>query len=105
MTTQTLLDGTTRTDYTTKETAQLIREALKAAFPGFKFSVRTSYASMTSSTDISWTDGPTQPEVDRVVNAFTSRGFDGMTDSNTYHNQTVNGQAVHYSGWVHTART
>ncbi len=104
MTEQTLTNGTTRKDYSTKETAQFIREALKAAFPGVKFSVRTSYASMTSSTDIQWTDGPTQPEVERITDRFTSKGFDGMTDSTTYHAQTFNGELVHFSGWVHVRR-
>jgi hypothetical protein len=104
MTLTTLTDGTQRKDYTTKETAEFIRQALKAAFPGVKFSVRTSYASMTSSTGVRWTDGPTTQEVDRVTDRFTSRGFDGMTDSSTYHDQIFNGERVHFSGWVHTTR-
>lgn len=93
-----------RLEYSTKETAELIREALKATFPGVKFSVRTSYASMTSSTDVRWTDGPTVPEVELVTDRFTSKGFDGSTDSTTYHDQIVDGQRVRYSGWVHTSR-
>lgn len=103
-TTQTLTNGTERLQYSTKETAQLIRQALKAAFPGFRFSVTTSYASMTSSTHIRWTDGPTLPEVERITDRFTSRGFDGMTDCTTYHEQDVDGQRVQYSGWVETRR-
>jgi hypothetical protein len=100
------IDRTTWTPkhYTTKETAQLIRAALKTAFPGVKFSVRTSYASMTSSTDVRWTDGPTTPEVERVTDAFTSRGFDGMTDSTTFHDQDFGGERVSFSGWVHVTR-
>lgn len=98
------VSGSERVKFSTKETAQAIRVALKAAFPSVKFSVRTSYASMTSSTDISWTDGPTVGEVELITNQFTSRGFDGMTDSTTYHEQVVDGQRVSYSGWVHTRR-
>lgn len=90
--------------YTTKETAQFIRAALKTAFPGVKFSVRTSYASMTSSTDVTWTDGPTQAEVEQVTNRFTSTGFDGQTDSTTYHDQDFGGERVRFSGWVHVTR-
>jgi hypothetical protein len=99
-----LTNGTTRREFNTKETAILIRAALKAAFPGQKFSVTTSYASMTSSTSIRWTDGPTQPEVELITDRFTSRGFDGMTDSTTYHSQELNGEPVTYSGWVHVRR-
>lgn len=105
MTNTTLINGSERLDYTTKETAQFIRAALKHTFPGVKFSVTTSYASMTSSTHISWTDGPTQPEVEAVTNRFTSRGFDGMTDSNTYHSQEFFGREVRFSGWVHVRRS
>lgn len=103
-TTNQKISGETYTSYSTKETAQAIREALKKAFPRVKFSVRTSYASMTSSTSIRWTDGPTAPEVERITDNFTSRGFDGMTDSTTYHDQIVDGQRVQYSGWVHVTR-
>lgn len=96
----TLTDGTTKTSFSTKETAAAIRAGLKQNFPGVKFSVRTSYASMTSSTHVQWIDGPTEAEVDLVTSNFTSRGFDGMTDSTTYHNQVVDGRIVRYSGWV-----
>lgn len=103
-TTEQTIHGKTRIHYTTKETAQCIREALKVAFPGVKFSVTTSYASMTSSTNVSWTDGPTEPEVERITDRFSSKSFDGMTDSTNYHSQVVNGQTVSYSGWIHTTR-
>lgn len=99
------VSGGTRLSYSTKETAEFIRKALKAAFPGQKFSVTTSYASMTSSTTVRWTDGPTTAEVDAVTDRFSSRGFDGMTDCTTYHEQDVDGQRVSYSGWIHTSRT
>lgn len=91
--------------YSTKETAVAIRAALKLAFPGQIFSVRTSYASMTSSTRIAWTDGPTSDEVERVTNNFSSKTFDGSDDSTHYHTQTVNDECVQYSGWVTTRRT
>ncbi len=101
-----LTHGGTRTEFSTKETAEAIRQALKIAFPGFKFSVKTSYASMTSSTTIRWTDGPTEPEVEHITNQFSSKSFDGQTDSTHYHDQTAaDGSRVQYSGWVHTRRT
>lgn len=100
----TLIDGSTRRDFNTKETAQLIREALKAAFPGFKFSVTTKYASCYAATSIRWTDGPTEDEVELVTDKFTSQGFDGMTDCTTYHDQIFNGERVSFSGWVNVTR-
>ncbi len=103
-TAQTTVSGNDRLSYSTKETAQCIREALKRAFPGVKFSIRTSYASMTSSTHVQWTDGPTQDEVERVTDRFTSKSFDGMTDSTNYHEQEFNGQRVQFSGWVNVRR-
>lgn len=68
-----------------KDTAKLIRADLKKAFPGIKFSVRGSVASMVSAIDVSWTDGPTEAQVDRIVMVYCGQGFDGMTDSTTYH--------------------
>lgn len=102
---RTMISGETRISYSTKETAQLIREALKRAFPDFRFSVTTSYASMTSSTNVSWTDGPTEPEVKHITDQFSSKTFDGMTDSTHYHEQTIDGQRVSYSGWIYTKRS
>lgn len=99
-----LVHGGSRLEYSTKETAQLIRQALKSAFPGQKFSVTTKYGSCYSATDIQWTDGPTEPEVQRITNQFSSKSFDGMTDSTNYHEQVVDGQRVQYSGWVNTTR-
>lgn len=99
-----LVDGTERESYSTKETAEIIRKALKVAFPGIKFSVRTKYGSCYSATDISWTDGPTQEQVEWVTSDYTSRSFDGQTDSTNYHSQTFNGRLVKFSGWVNVRR-
>jgi len=40
------------------ETAKLVRAALKAAFPGITFSVRSKSYSMGASISVRWTDGP-----------------------------------------------
>lgn len=98
------VSGGMRLKFTTKETAQLIRQALRQAFPGVTFSVITKYGSCYSATNVRWTDGPTQPEVERVTNRFSSKSFDGMTDSTNYHEQIVDGQRVSYSGWVNVTR-
>ncbi len=71
--------------YNLTETAKLVRADLKANFPGTKFSVRSERASMMSAIRVEWTDGPTTGQVDRVVDGYCGQGFDGMTDSTTYH--------------------
>jgi hypothetical protein len=53
---------------TVVETATKIRAALKAAFPGTKFSVRSDSFSMGSAVRIRWTDGPTEKQVEKVAN-------------------------------------
>lgn len=103
--TYTKTDGRDVVSYSTKETAVFIRAALKAAFPSVKFSVKIHLYSMGSSIYVRWTDGPTLPEVDRVVDAFTSKTFDGSDDSTHYHTQTVAGQEVSYSGSISTSRS
>lgn len=62
------------------ETAKLIRVALKKAFPGVKFSVRSHTYSGGASIRVGWTDGPTTKMVEAVTNAYAGGGFDGMID-------------------------
>lgn len=64
----------------TTETAKLIRDGLKNAFPGQKFSVRSKTYSGGSSIDIRWIDGPTDSEVSALVDVYSGKGFDGMID-------------------------
>lgn len=52
---------------TTAETAQIIRQELKAAFPGIKFSVRIKEYSGGCSTTVRYTNGPKEKEVKAVV--------------------------------------
>lgn len=69
------------TDYiSTKETAKLVRAALKSAFPGVKFSVRMSTGTASAWMNVSWSDGPTTREVDAITAQFEGRKFNGMTD-------------------------
>ncbi len=100
----TLTDGTKRMDYNTKETAAFIRAAVAKAFPGVKFSIRTKYGSCYSATFVSWTDGPTTAEVERITDAFSSKTFDGSDDSTHYHSHDIDGMKVQYSGWINTHR-
>lgn len=64
----------------TADQAKMIRRSLREAFPGVKFSVRTSRYAGGSSIDVHWRDGPSEAQVEAVVGRFRSGGFDGMTD-------------------------
>jgi hypothetical protein len=72
-----------------KETAKVIRQILRAAFPATKFSVTTSRGSMVSGVDIRWADGPTVKLVDSIVGQFEAGSFNGMTDSYEYDRDAV----------------
>ena len=83
------------------ESAKEIRAALKAAFPGVKFSVRSHTYSMGASVDVQWTDGPTVKSVEAVTKRFEGKSFDGMQDLASYNNLLVVGEEgtlrnVHY---------
>ncbi len=63
------------------QAAKQIRQILKHAFPGIKFSVRSRNFSMGDAVDIGWTDGPTRELVNAKTSQFQEGNFDGMTDS------------------------
>ncbi|WP_109479903.1 LPD29 domain-containing protein [Paraburkholderia sp. C35] len=73
------------------ETAKLVRAALKEAFPGVKFSVRSSTYSMGASIRVGWVDGPNTKQVDAVVGGFSGSYFDGSIDykGSVYHMTTT----------------
>lgn len=89
------------------DTAKLVRKALAANFPGMKFSVRSSSYSGGASIRVSWTDGPTTKDVDKVVGGFAGASFDGMIDLKSY-NDSIHpetGQRVHFGAdYVFTER-
>lgn len=62
------------------EAAKMIRRELKQTFPGVKFTVRSKSYSGGSSVNVSWTDGPTQRDVEAVINKYQRGHFDGMYD-------------------------
>jgi hypothetical protein len=82
--------------FTVTETAGLIRAALKAAFPAVKFGVRSSKYAGGASVAVSWTDGPTHDEVERIAKAFEGATFDGQTDLMNYIRRDVDGVQVRY---------
>lgn len=71
------------------DTAKLVREALKMAFPNIKFSVRSSQYSGGASIDVSWVDGPREQAVEQVAKVFEGSTFDGMIDLKSYHTSTL----------------
>ena len=65
------------------DTAKLVRKELKTRWPETKFSVRSKTYSMGASIDISWLDGPREPEVSPTAKRFEGADFDGMIDLKT----------------------
>lgn len=60
----------------TADQAKLIRAALKDAFPGVTFSVRSDGSAIR----VSWVDGPKSKDVDAITSQYRGGGFDGMID-------------------------
>jgi len=93
------------------ETAKLLRQALKATFPGCKFSVRSDTYSGGASIDVHWTDGPTDGDVDAICQLYRGATFDGMQDLKEYHSTLLAGpdgdvRHVHFGAdFVFTNRT
>ena len=85
--------GVTCRSYTVAGTAQLIREALKAAFPDVKFRVTSDSFANGSSVDIRYTDGPTRKQVAQVFAPFVSGHYNSAEDMHEYHREptTVDG--------------
>lgn len=81
---------------TCAETAKLVRAALKEAFPGVKFSVRSSVYAGGASINIAYTDGPSASQVEGIAKAFQGAYFDGMTDYKGSNYNTLDGQEVRF---------
>jgi len=83
--------------------AKNIRAELKEAYPGVAFSVRSQSFTGGSAIDVSWTDGPTAAQVEKIVGKYQCGNFDGMTDSYEYRR---GGWTDHHGGakYVHTRR-
>ena len=78
------------------DTARHLRAALKAAFPGQKFSVRSHCYAGGASVNVSYTGGPAEDVVEEVAGGFKGATFDGMTDSMNYHTSMLDGVPVRY---------
>jgi hypothetical protein len=57
-----------------------LKKELSLKFPGVKFSVRKDGSSM----NISWTDGPTEKQVEAVSGKYENGHFNGMEDIHEY---------------------
>lgn len=69
------------------EAARLLREQLKARFPGVKFQVITSDRTCIN---VRWVDGPRGSEVSGLAEQYRGGGFDGSIDL-----------AYHVTHWLH----
>ncbi|MCY0387921.1 hypothetical protein OVY01_11875 [Robbsia sp. Bb-Pol-6] len=69
------------------ETAKLVRQALKEAFPRVNFSVRSKRYSGGASISVRWTDGPNDAQVSAITSGFAGAYFDGSIDyqGSVYH--------------------
>lgn len=74
---------------TCAETAKLLRSALKAQFPHEKFSVRSHVYAGGASINVSWTDGSTIEEVEKIAGRYNGATFDGQIDLKSYHSDLV----------------
>lgn len=81
---------------TVAETAKLVRQALKEAFPRVRFTVQSSKYSMGASINVAWTDGPTEADVQSVAKVFEGAAFDGMTDLATSKRHLLDGKPVRF---------
>lgn len=78
------------------DTAKLVRQALKEAFPGVKFSVRSSTYAGGASMRVNWMDGPSSAQVESVTNHFEGSYFDGSIDYKGSVSHMLNGEAVRF---------
>lgn len=83
--------------------AKNARIELKAAFPGVKFSVKTSRFSGGDSMTARWTDGPNTSQVDAIVDKYSAGRFNGSDDSYNYTAGAWN-RAFGDAKYVHTTR-
>lgn len=78
------------------DTAKLVRAALKEAFPGVKFSVKSSVYAGGASINVSYTDGPSSSQVKGIVGVFEGSYFCGMTDYKGTNYSALDGNPVSF---------
>lgn len=70
----------TKHTYDLPETAKAAKRVLVTLWPNTAFSVKSERYSMGYSINASWTDGPTQAQVNAVMGVFSTKHFDAMDD-------------------------
>lgn len=68
--------------------AKNVRMDLGIKFPGHEFKVKSDTASMSTSVDITWQNGPTMDEVNAVVSKYQYEESTGAADDSTRHKDT-----------------
>lgn len=91
------------------ETAKMVRAALKAEFPGVKFSVRSKRYAGGASVRASYVDGPRETDVRAICQLYQGATFDGMTDLKGYRDSVLTtddgAEVVRFGAdWVHADR-
>lgn len=81
---------------TCAETAKLVRQVLKLAFPDTKFSVRSKVYSGGASIWIRWADGPSANTVKSAVSLFEGATFDAMRDLKEFRTFDFNGERISF---------
>jgi hypothetical protein len=77
-----------------KDTTQMMRKTLKAAFPDVKFSVRLTNG---GSVYVTWTDGPAFDTVNDLLKHFEGHSFDPMDDLRSLRETTnASGERIRY---------
>lgn len=73
-----------------KETATMLRAALKDSFPGVKFSVRKGAGTGSTWLSVTWTDGPTDDAVTAVTSRYKGSNWNlNNNDSRTHNTNTL----------------
>lgn len=81
-------------------TAALVRKALREAFPGVVFAVRSTSYSGGASVSVRWMDGPRVEDVEAVAKVFQGGLFDGQTDYQGRRVHAINGTQVQFGATV-----
>lgn len=104
------MDASSKTYLSCADTAKHLRKALKAEFPGVKFSVRSKTYSGGASITAYWTDGPKQADVQAICDRYSGASFDGMIDLKSHHDSLLSTEdgfeVVHFGAdFVFATRT